>query len=229
MIQDIAWMPNGEQFIVISGVQPATSTLYDKNCSPLFEFGKRYRNTIKICPFSQIAMIGGFGNLTGEMDFWDLTDIKQPNQIGKAKSYCAVGIEWAPDGQHLMTSVLYERVKVDNMINIFTGAGARLLGKGEVFEQLQSVQCQPVTSGTLKPPSIKAMLVESEKETDKKPKRVFAYGGSSSAFSQIMRAEMGKAGDQGPRKIDSNTKEEYKQISTNQANVAKEKAEQIKS
>jgi hypothetical protein len=66
---------------------------------------------------------------------------KQPNQIGKAKSYCAVGIDWAPDGKHLMTSVLYERVKVDNMINIFTGAGARLLGKGEVFEQLQSVQC----------------------------------------------------------------------------------------
>jgi len=24
-------------------------------------------------------MIGGFGNLTGEMDFWDLTDTKQPN------------------------------------------------------------------------------------------------------------------------------------------------------
>ena len=72
MIQDIAWVPNGEQFIVISGVQPATSTLYDLNCNPLFEFGKRYRNTIRICPFSQVAMIGGFGNLTGEIDFWDL-------------------------------------------------------------------------------------------------------------------------------------------------------------
>ncbi len=72
------------------------------------------------------------------------------------------------------------------------------------------------------------MCVESEKEADKKPKRVFAYGGGSSAFSQIMRAEMGKAGDQGPRKIDSFAKEEYKQISTTQANVAKEKAEQIK-
>jgi hypothetical protein len=54
------------------------------------------------------------------------------------------------------------------------------------------------------------MCVESEKEADKKPKRVFAYGGGSSAFSQIMRAEMGKAGDQGPRKIDSFAKEEYK-------------------
>ncbi len=173
-------------------------------------------------------MIGGFGNLTGEMDFWDLTDLKQPNQIGKAKSYCTVGIEWAANGSQIMTSVLYERVRVDNMINIFTGTGERLLGKGEVFEQLQFVQWQPVAPGTLKPPSLKSMQFESEKEIDKKPKRVFAYGGSSSAFSQIMREEMGKMGDQGPRKIDSRAKEEYKEISTNQANIAKEKAQQIK-
>ncbi len=75
MIQDVAWVPNGVTFIVISGVQPATATLYDKDCNPLFEFGKRYRNTIRICPFSQCAMIGGFGNLTGEIDFWDLTNL----------------------------------------------------------------------------------------------------------------------------------------------------------
>jgi translation initiation factor 2A len=79
-------------------------------------------------------MIGGFGNLTGEMDFWDITNQKNPNQIGKAKSYCAIGIEWAADGVHLMTSVLYERLKVDNFVNVFTGAGGSLLGKGEEFE-----------------------------------------------------------------------------------------------
>jgi hypothetical protein len=39
------------------------------------------------------------------------------------------------------------------------------------------------------------MLVEAEKEIEKKPKRVFAYGGGNSAFSQIMRQEMGKTGD----------------------------------
>jgi translation initiation factor 2A len=94
--------------------------LFDKNCKPLFEFGKRYRNTIRICPFSQIAMIGGFGNLTGEIDFWSLDTLKQ---IGSTKSYCAVDIEWAPDGQTLMTGVLYWRVKVDNAINLFSATG----------------------------------------------------------------------------------------------------------
>lgn len=52
LIQDLAWVPTGETFIVISGMQPAVATLYDKNSNPLFEFGKRYRNTVRICPFS---------------------------------------------------------------------------------------------------------------------------------------------------------------------------------
>lgn len=51
-IHDLCWIPDGENFIVIAGTQPAIATLYDKNCTPLFEFGKRYRNTIRVCPFS---------------------------------------------------------------------------------------------------------------------------------------------------------------------------------
>lgn len=86
-------------------------------------------------------MIGGFGNLTGEIDFWELDKL---NQIGKAKSYCAVGIEWAPDGKLLMTSVLFERVKVDNCVNLFIGSGRRLLGKdGTKFEKVLSAYWQP--------------------------------------------------------------------------------------
>jgi uncharacterized protein with WD repeat len=52
MIHDLAWTPSGEQFIVISGMQPSVATLYDINCNPIFEFGKRYRNTVRICPYS---------------------------------------------------------------------------------------------------------------------------------------------------------------------------------
>lgn len=82
MVQDIKWVPKSQNFIVVSGLQPATATLYDKNCQALSEFGKRFRNTIRICPFSQIAMIGGFGNLAGEIDFWDIGSMKQ---LGKTK------------------------------------------------------------------------------------------------------------------------------------------------
>lgn len=40
-----------------------------------------------------------------------------------------------------MTSVLYERVKVDNAVNLYTAGGKKLLGKdGVKFEQLANVQ-----------------------------------------------------------------------------------------
>ena len=116
----MAWTPNEERFIVISGMQPGTATLFDKNCVPLFEFGKRYRNTIRICPFSNFCLLGGFGNLAGEMDFWNLGNSKE---IGTTKSYCSVGIHWSPHGKYVLTSVLYERVKVDNEFKIFSAKG----------------------------------------------------------------------------------------------------------
>lgn len=101
-------------------MQPATATLYDKNCNPIFEFGKRYRNTIRICPFSNALLIGGFGNLAGEVDFWSLETQKE---IGKTKAYCTVSVEWSPDSQHIMTAVTFDRVKMDNEIKIFKANG----------------------------------------------------------------------------------------------------------
>jgi len=120
MIHDVKWSSLADYFIVISGTQPAVATLYDKFSNPKFEFGKRYRNTIRIDPFSNAAIIGGFGNLKGEIDIWNLD---RHTEFGLAKSYCAVSIEWAPNGTHFMTAVLYERVKVDNEIKVFLANG----------------------------------------------------------------------------------------------------------
>ena len=110
-------------------------------------------------------MIGGFGNLTGEMDFWSLDKLKQ---IGSTKSYCAVDIEWAPDGQTMMTGVLYWRVKVDNAINLFSATGAKLLPKGMMFEQLHSVCWQPHLPGTFKKPSLESLMKQAEKVEEEK-------------------------------------------------------------
>lgn len=137
MLNDLAWIDSGERFIVIAGNQPAVATLYDKDCNALFEFGKRYRNTIRFCPFSQLLLIGGFGNLKGEIDVWNLDSLEQ---VGKARSDCAIDIEYAPDGKHLMTSVIYARVKVDNQISIFNGCGKRVTNPPKAFEELNYVQ-----------------------------------------------------------------------------------------
>jgi uncharacterized protein with WD repeat len=88
--------------------------MYNADGQPHFEFGKRFRNTIRICPFSNSLMIGGFGNITkGEMDFWSLDQQKEIS-IGKPKFPCATKTQYSACGRYLLTSVLYERLKVDN-------------------------------------------------------------------------------------------------------------------
>ena len=202
----MCWTPDEEKFIVISGMQPGTATLYDKNCNPLFEFGKRYRNLIKICPFSSLCMIGGFGNLTGEMDFWSLDTLEE---IGKTKSYCAVSIEWAPNGKFIMTGVLYERVKVDNEMKIFSPGGQQLLVSSYDNSELQGVYWQPFPPGSFIKPKERDLILKSTQEEIKnqeqnqpKKKLYVPPGGGNSAFQQLMRNEMSKANEKGPRVVD---------------------------
>ncbi len=166
MIHDIVWVPNGERFIVVSGAQPAVATLYDKNSNPLFEFGKRYRNTVKICPFSQIALIGGFGNLAGEVDFWSLENHKE---IGKTKAYCSVGVHWAPDGKHVLSSVLYERVKVDNEVRIYNPTGQLVCSQSFKQSELYEAHWQPYAEGVFSRPDLKKLEAQKVLEEAKNP------------------------------------------------------------
>jgi translation initiation factor 2A len=136
MVHDIAWTHDSNYFIVISGLPPSTATLFDQTCSPLFEFGKRYRNTIRICPFSSCVLIGGFGNLAGEVDFWHMGSM---TELKSTKAHCTVGVEWAPNGRFLMTSVLNPRMKMDNEIKIWSANGQQLCSKSYHASELYDV------------------------------------------------------------------------------------------
>ena len=71
-VQDVAWSPTGREFMVIQGFQPAKSTLFvATNCTPIREYGTGSRNTIRWSPHGRFVVLGGFGNLAGEMEFWD--------------------------------------------------------------------------------------------------------------------------------------------------------------
>lgn len=61
--------------------------------------------------------------MAGEVDFWSLETLKE---LGKTKAYCSVGVEWAPNGRYVLTSVLHERVKVDNEMKLFTATGQNI-------------------------------------------------------------------------------------------------------
>jgi translation initiation factor 2A len=81
-VSDVAWAPTGNDFIVISGKMPAVCTLYTKDGIPKFEFGKLYLNTIRYTPHDDLVLLGGFGSLAGEMQFWVKTDPEWIDLIG---------------------------------------------------------------------------------------------------------------------------------------------------
>lgn len=119
--------------------------MFDKNCNPTFEFGKRYRNTLRVSPFSNVLLIGGFGNLAGEVDFWDLDSHKE---IRKTKAYCSVKVEWSPDGKYVLGAVLHERVKVDNEVKVFSAVGNPQVGLCYKESELYDASWQPFEKGT---------------------------------------------------------------------------------
>ena len=57
------------------------------------------------------------------------------------------------------------------------------MGKGNMFEQLHYVQWQSYFKGTFKKPVTLSLLKQASEEEKTAPKRVFAFGGSNSAFA----------------------------------------------
>lgn len=130
------------------------------------------------------------------MDFWDLNG---RIELGSTKSYCSVSIEWGNDGYHLLTAVLFERVRVDNELKVFIPNGKQLIHekyhvKGQ---ELNEVYWQPMKAGSFVKPDLTKLLGIKEEKKEVKPKKMLYRppGGGNSAFSQIMREEMSGAGE----------------------------------
>ena len=115
-IHDVSWSPNSKEFIVVYGSMPARSTLFDHRAAPMYELGTGARNTIKYSPTGRFFFIAGFGNLAGELDVWDRKSFKKIASISASNSSTC---EWCPDGRHILTGILYRRLKVDNGIKIW--------------------------------------------------------------------------------------------------------------
>ena len=119
---------------------------------------------MKICPFSSILMLGGFGNITkGEMNFWNMETQKE---IGKAKFPCSIKIQWSPCGRYILNSVLYERLKVDNGFQIFRANGSKVLMKQESFQELHNIEWQPHEAGVLSRPNIDKLRKEEKNQQE---------------------------------------------------------------
>nr|AKM76402.1 eukaryotic translation initiation factor eIF2A family protein [Francoa sonchifolia] len=137
-VHDVQWSYSGSEFAVVYGFMPAKATVFDKKCNPLFELGVGPYNTIRWNPKGKFLCLAGFGNLPGDMAFWDYIEKKQ---LGTTKAEWSVTSEWSPDGQYFMTATTAPRLQVDNGIKIFHYNGSLLFKK--MFDKLYQVEWKP--------------------------------------------------------------------------------------
>ena len=117
-IHDVKWSPSGDRFILAAGTMPSQCTLYDSKAKRLFEFGSAPRNTISWSPHGRFVAVAGFGNLQGEMDFYDM-DPKKMKKIGSNRVDVAVSWGWSPDSRYFLTATTAPRMNVDNGFKVF--------------------------------------------------------------------------------------------------------------
>ncbi|KAG6393643.1 hypothetical protein SASPL_147887 [Salvia splendens] len=80
----------------------------------------------------------GFGNLPGDMAFWDYTEKKQ---LGATRAELSVSSEWSADGRYFMTATTAPRLQVDNGIKIFDHKGSLLFKR--MYDKLFQVDWKP--------------------------------------------------------------------------------------
>ncbi|XP_051133369.1 eukaryotic translation initiation factor 2A isoform X2 [Andrographis paniculata] len=139
-VHDAQWSFSSNEFAVVYGFMPAMVTIFDRKCNPLLELGTGPFNTIRWNPKGKFICIAGFGNLPGDMAFWDYVEKKK---VGATKAELSVSSEWSADGRYFMTATTAPRLQVDNGIKIFHHNGSLYFKK--MFDKLFQVEWKPVS------------------------------------------------------------------------------------
>lgn len=176
---------------------PSQSTLFNINMEPVYEFGSAHRNTISWSPHGRFLCIAGFGNLAGEMDFYDVLRFRK---IGTNSAHAAVSHGWSPDSRYFLTSTLSPRMNVDNGLKIF-----KYNGIGPVFEKpfdvAYDIFWKPEPDGVYPSrgpsPARENVPLPTKNATTKEVYRPPAYrapGSSHSAFGDLLKRDDGPTG-----------------------------------
>jgi len=120
-IHSVAWCPNGHEFFAVYGTMPSKATLFNHKCDPVAEFDSGARNTVLVNPVGNVALLGGFGNISGRLEMWDIGNRKM---INDTECPDATSLAWSPCGQYLLTSTNSPRLRVNNGHKVWHYTGA---------------------------------------------------------------------------------------------------------
>ncbi|XP_034295132.1 eukaryotic translation initiation factor 2A isoform X1 [Pantherophis guttatus] len=171
-IYDAAWNPNATEFCVVYGFMPAKSTVFNLKCDPVFDFGTGPHNAVYYSPQGHILVLAGFGNLSGQLDVWDIKNYKI---ISKPQASDSTYFAWCPDGEHIVTATCSPRLRVGNGFKIWHYTGS-VLYRYEVQPnaELWQVTWQPFLDGVFPEKPITYHAVPS-KVLNEEPKAAPAY------------------------------------------------------
>ncbi|XP_067668928.1 eukaryotic translation initiation factor 2A-like [Haliotis asinina] len=174
-IYSITWNPNlkSQEFCVVYGYMPSKVSIYNMKCEPLFDFGTGPRNMCFYNPHGNILCLAGFGNLNGNLEFWDL---KQKKLICQMKAQDTTSFEWCPDGEHFVTATTSPRLRVGNCYKIWHYTGTLMAHEPtKEGHQLWEVLWKPVPAGVYKEKAVRYKAVESSAEVEQPAAKVGVY------------------------------------------------------
>ena len=120
-IYNTEWAPNGSVFAVVYGFMPAKATMFDLKGEPVFDFGTGPRNCVMFNPQSTLLMIGGFGNLRGKIEMWD---VEKKSMVSTFDAPDSTSTSWCPDGQRFLTTTTAPRLRVGNGYKVWHYSGS---------------------------------------------------------------------------------------------------------
>jgi len=220
LVQDVAWSPVHNEFLVIVGMMPATTKLYDGKQGKLVKdgtLGTSRRNTIRWCPFGRFLVVGGFGALPGDLDFYDRPS---GETLCSFRANLTVNCCWGPSGRHFLTCTTAPRMNEDNQISVWgyndgakilkvdfkpvddptRGAGGGGMKAADAGAMLWAASWRPDGKGTYKdraaspPPKgvkrVKALPEDNKKAASGAGAYRPAGGGGFSGVAAMMRGEL---------------------------------------
>lgn len=139
-IHDVCWSPNSKEFGVVYGFTPPKATIFNNRGIATHSFAPAPRNTIRFSPSARFVLVAGFGNMTGQIDVYDLEkDYKKVCTIESGNpSVC----EWSPDSTYIMTATTSPRLRVDNGVKLWHVGGGIMYNADMV--ELYNVMWRPI-------------------------------------------------------------------------------------
>ena len=117
---------------------PAKATLYKGNGSKITTFPQSHKNTVRWNSFGDLILIGGFGNLQGDIEVYERSSL---NPVGNCRAELTVACEWAPCGRIFISATMNPRLRVDNGYKIYKYTGELLFSMRE--QEIWSIQWMP--------------------------------------------------------------------------------------